>query len=104
MNELTLGAIIIGAVLILIIWLEYKEYKKAVLLAHGTQALGESMKISLEQITEHMNRFGTIQTAMALDAEEKDTQIQQINMILAAHTDALSLKLLTEIARNVSGD
>lgn len=107
-NELIILAIIVGAVLAIIIWMEYKEYKKAVKLAQGTQALGESMKITFENMADHMNRFSTIQTAMAMDAEEKDAKIQQMDLILAAHTDALSLKLLTEIARklegNVSGD
>ena len=104
MTEVVFIGVVVGIVLAVLIYLEIKEYRKAVLAVKGAQALGESMQISLEQISQHMSRFSAIQTALVLDSEERDRQIQSMNLILASHTDALSLKLLTEIAKDVSGD
>lgn len=96
--------IIVGIALIGVIWLETREYKKYVQSAKALTAFGEGMKITFEQMAENMNRSSSIQTALVLDSEEKDRQIQSILIVQAAHTEALSLKLLTEIAKGVTED
>jgi len=100
---LTAIGIIVGVVLIAVIWIEAHEYRKYVKAANSLIALGEAMKVSFEQIGLQMGRFSVTQTALAMDAEEKDNRIAALEMIQAAHTDALTVRFMTEVAKQSKG-
>lgn len=103
-DTLIVIAIIVGIALIAVIYIETREYRKYVQSAKALTAFGEGMKIIIESMGENMGRFSAIQTALTLDAEEKDSQIKMLNQIVTAHTEILSLKLLGEIAKAVTED
>lgn len=96
--------ILIGIALTVVIWIEAREYRKYQVAAKSVVAFGEGMKIIVEQMGENMGRFSAIQTALTLDAEEKDRQIQSLNSLVATHTDILTLKLLSKMADGVTDD
>ena len=93
--------ILIGIALLAVIYIETQEYRKYVKAAKALTAFGEGMKITFEQMAEGMNRMSSVQTALVLDSEEKDRQIQSILLVQSSHTEALSMKLLTEMAKDV---
>lgn len=94
-------AFLISVALIVVIYIEAHEYRKYVKAAKALTAFGEGMKVTFEQMAEGMNRMSSVQTALVLDSEERDRQIQSILLVQSSHTEALSVKLLTEMAKNV---
>lgn len=93
-DALLVIAIVVGMVLAFVMFIEYREYKNYVRASKALVALGEGMKVGFEQMTLQMGRFNAIQTALTLDAEEKDTKIQLLELVQATHSEALMLKLL----------
>jgi len=102
MTDLLLTIIIfIGIALIFIIYIEANEYRKYVKSSNALTALGEAMNIAFEQMGTQVGGMSVVQRALTMDAEEKDARIRILELVQSAHTEALSVKLLAEIAKSL---
>ena len=84
---------VISVVLIAVLIVELKEYERYEKAAHSVIAFGESMQVSFNEVTEHLNRINNMAIEIGQGLNLTDQEVNFIKGMLQIHSEALNLNI-----------